>query len=52
MRFPIDKHIPKGQHITKAELTLTADYVAGTLVEIHTRRSLPSGASASAISIA
>jgi hypothetical protein len=29
MRFPIDKHVPKGQRITKAELTISADYVAG-----------------------
>lgn len=40
MRFPIDKAIPKDQRITKAELTLEANYLAGTLTEIHVRRML------------
>jgi hypothetical protein len=38
MRFPIDKAIPKDQRITKAELTLEPNYLAGSLTEIHVRR--------------
>jgi hypothetical protein len=38
MRFPLDK-LPKGQRITKAELTLTAEYVAGA-PQIGVRRLL------------
>jgi hypothetical protein len=38
IRFPLDK-IPKGQRITKAELTAPADYVAGT-PQVSVRRLL------------
>src|SRR5205823_9279866 len=40
MRFPVEKAIPKDQRITKAELTLEANYLAGSLTEIHVRRLL------------
>src|SRR5207302_1000969 len=39
MRFPIKDHIPKGQRITKAELAIHTNYVAGG-PEIHVRRIL------------
>jgi hypothetical protein len=38
MRFPVDK-IPKGQRITKAELSVPVDYLASTK-ELHVRRIL------------
>ena len=40
LRFPVDQVIPKGQRITKAELSLEAYYLGGTLSEIHVRRLL------------
>ncbi len=40
LRFPVEKAIPKDQRITKAELTLEANYLAGNLTEIHVRRLL------------
>lgn len=39
MRFPIKDQIPKGQRITKAELTIVPHYVAGT-ANIQVRRLL------------
>lgn len=37
MRFPVKDHIPKGQRVTKAELTIAPNYIAGT-PEVHVRR--------------
>lgn len=39
MRFPITDHVPKGQRVTKAELTIIPNYVAGA-VNIQVRRLL------------
>src|SRR4051794_10320087 len=39
MRFPIKDHIPRGQRVTKAELTIVPHYLAST-PEIHVRRIL------------
>jgi hypothetical protein len=39
MRFPLKDLIPKGQRVTKAELTIAPTYIAGT-PEIHVRRIL------------
>jgi hypothetical protein len=39
MRFPIKDHIPKGQRVTKAELSITPTYIAGP-AEAHVRRIL------------
>ena len=39
MRFPVKDHIPKGQRVTKAELTIAPNYVAG-IPEVHVRRVL------------
>src|SRR4051812_47990109 len=39
MRIPIADHIPKGQRVTKAELTIAPSYLAGS-PEIHVRRLL------------
>lgn len=37
MRFPIKDHVPKGQRVTKAEMTMSCSYIAG-VPEIHVRR--------------
>ncbi len=39
MRFPVKDHVPIGQRVTKAELTIAPSYIAGT-PEIHVRRIL------------
>jgi hypothetical protein len=39
IRFPIKDHVPKGQRVTKAELSIAPNYVA-TAPEIHVRRIL------------
>lgn len=40
MRFPIAALIPKGQRVTRAELTITASYVESPQSEVHVRRVL------------
>ena len=40
MRFPINDIVPKGQRITKAEFTITPDYLAGNAAHVHVRRAL------------
>lgn len=40
MRFPITDIVPKGQRITKAELTIHPTYMAGTVAHVHVRRIL------------
>jgi hypothetical protein len=40
MRLPFNEIIPKGQRVTKAELTLTPTYLAGGEPKVHVRRIL------------
>ena len=40
MRFPVKEIIPKGQRVTKAELTIVGSYIAGGTPEVHVRRVL------------
>ncbi len=40
MRFPITDIVPKGQRITKAELTIMPDYLAGSAAHLHIRRAV------------
>jgi hypothetical protein len=40
MRFPFADLIPKGQRVTKAEMTIAPNYTAGPQGEVHVRRIL------------
>jgi hypothetical protein len=40
MRFPFTELIPKGQRITKAEMSIAPTYLAGGVPEVHVRRIL------------